>query len=80
MLQNIGQKFALLFAIASYLAAVGCLVAAVLYEPVQTSDPIQASLIASVIFFGGCAIVLHVIARARIKGLVSLKDPENGID
>ncbi|MDZ7663547.1 hypothetical protein [Thiohalophilus sp.] len=77
MQRNIGQKIALLFAIACYLAAVGCLVASVLYEPVQSSDPIQASLIASVIFFGGCAIVLHVIARTRLKGLVSLKDPGN---
>ncbi|MFP3873512.1 MAG: hypothetical protein ACLFQT_03280 [Thiohalophilus sp.] len=77
MQRNIGQKIALLFAVICYLAAIGCLVASVWYEPVKDSDPIQASLIASIIFFGGCGIVLQVIARTRLKGLVSLQDPEN---
>ena len=71
---NIGQKISFFVAIVFYLAAVGC-VAALLYwtGPLGSDHPIIASLSASVVFFLGAGIVLHVIGRAdlpdlRIKG------------
>lgn len=81
MQRNLAQKISLLIAVICYLAALGFLVAVLVYEPTREGDPILASFIASVIFFTGCGIVLHVIARTRLKGLVRLDDdPEKDRD
>ena len=71
---NMGQKISFFIAIVFYLAAVGC-VAAIFYwtGELGSDNPIMASLGASVVFFLGAGIVLHVIGRAdlpdlRIKG------------
>ena len=74
MQSNLAQKISLVIAVLCYLAAAGFTIAALVYEPQKSSDPIHASFMASVIFFVGCGIVLHVIARTRLKGLVSLND------
>ena len=66
-----GQKIAFALAVLCYLAAVGCAVGAAVYDSGRPSDPIQASLMASVVFFIGCGVVLHVIGTARLKGLLS---------
>lgn len=69
--RNLGQKIALTFAGICFLAAAACAVAAVLYESRSPNDAIRASLLASVVFFGGSGIVLYVIGTARLKGLLS---------
>ena len=65
------QKVVYVVAILCYLCAAGCVVAAFLYESAQTNDPIRASLMAAVVFFVGCGVVLHVMATARLKGVLS---------
>jgi len=77
MQRNLAQKISLIIAIFCYLAAGGFLLASLLYEPARSGDPVHASFMASVIFFIGCGIVLHVIARTRLKGLVSFDDQQN---
>ncbi len=77
MERHLGQKIALFFAVLCYLTAVGFAVASLLYESSRPNDPVHASLMASVIFLSGSAIVLHVIARTRLKGLITLQDSEN---
>lgn len=72
MQSNLAQKISLVIAVLCYLAAAAFTIAALVYEPKQSGDPVHASFMASVIFFIGCGIVLHVIARTRLKGLVSL--------
>lgn len=71
MQKNLGQKIAFFFAILSYLAAAGCALGAMLYTSENPYDPIRASLMASVVFFAGCGIVLHVIGTARLKGILA---------
>ncbi len=68
-----GQQVAFAFAIASVVIGTGCTVAAGLIHRGISYDPIRASLIASVFFFYSCAVVLYVIARTRLKGLLSLQ-------
>ncbi|MDR9435955.1 MAG: hemerythrin family protein [Thiohalophilus sp.] len=80
MQRNLAQKISLVIAVLCYLAAAGFTIAALVYEPRQSGDPIHASFMASVIFFIGCGIVLHVIARTRLKGLVSLSAEEEHRD
>ncbi len=65
------QKIVFVVAILCYLAAVACVFAAVLYESAQTNDPVRGSLMAAVVFFLGCGVVLHVMATARLKGVLS---------
>lgn len=72
MERHLGQKIAMWIAVLCYLAAAGFVVASVLYEPTREGDPVLASFMASVIFFAGCGIVLHVIARTHLKGVVSM--------
>ncbi len=64
---NLGQKIAFFVAIVFYIAAFGC-IAAIFYWSGQlgSNHPITASLGASVVFFLGAGIVLHVIGRADI--------------
>lgn len=65
------QKFAFFVAILCYLAAIGCAIGAFVYQSDLPNDPIRASLMASVVFFIGCGVVLHVIGTARLKGILS---------
>jgi hypothetical protein len=74
MKPNLIQKIVFILAWLCYLGAAGFAVAAFAYEPDRSGDPVHASFMASVIFFAGCGIVLHVIARTRLQGLVSLDD------
>jgi len=74
MKPNLVQKIVLLLAWLCYAAAAGFVIATFVYQPERSGDPIHASFMASVIFFAGCGIVLHVIARSRLRGLVSLED------
>ncbi len=71
--KTFGQKIAYFTAMLSFLAAVGCVVAAFLYEPTMEFDPILGSLMASTVFFISVGIVLYVIGTARLKGILSLK-------
>jgi hypothetical protein len=71
MEKTFGQKIAYVIAIICYLAGAGGIVWAVLYQRTGPNDVIHASMMASVIFFIGCGVVLHVIATTRLKGLIS---------
>jgi len=69
--KTLTQKIIFVVAIICYLAAVACVFAAFLYESAQTSDSVRASLMAAVVFFIGCGVVLHVMATARLRGVLS---------
>lgn len=69
--RHLGQKIAFAFAICAYLAAMGCVAVVWMMEFETEQDPIKASLMASVVFFIGCGVVLHVIGKANLKGLLS---------
>lgn len=71
MSRPIGQKIALGFAIFSYLGAVICALGAVFYTDTDPNDAIRAALMASVVFFVGCGVVLQVIGTARLRGVLS---------
>lgn len=71
MTRPLAQKIALVAAMFCYTAAVGCVIAAFVYEGTSDRDPVRASLIASVVFFTGCGVVLQVIGKSRLKGLLS---------
>ena len=71
MKRPIGQKISFAVAILCYMAAAACVLAAFLHPEAQSNDPIRAALMASVVFFVGCGIVLHVIGTARLKGVLS---------
>lgn len=75
MEKHLGQKISFALAILCYLAAAACTAAAILY-PGDANDPIRAAFMASVVFFVGCGIVLHVIGTARLKGLISGDKPD----
>jgi len=72
MTRTWGQKIAFAFAIAAAFAGTGCAIGAELVHRDIPYDPVRASLISSVFFFYSCAFVLHVIARTRLQGLLSL--------
>ena len=76
MEQTFTQKIVMGVAVLCYLAAFGFLLASLFYESRSESDPLHASFMASVIFFVGCGIVLHVIARTRLKGLIKFDEEE----
>ena len=64
------QKVLLTIAAINYLAALGCGIAAALHEGTAAEgDPILASLMASVVFFAGVGIVVHVIASGNLPNL-----------
>jgi cytochrome b subunit of formate dehydrogenase len=71
MEKTLGQKIAYVIAIACYLVGAGGVIWAVLYQTTGPNDVIHASMMASVVFFVGCGVVLHVIATTRLKGLIS---------
>lgn len=35
------------------------------------NDPVRGSLMAAVVFFVGCGVVLHIIGTANLKGVLS---------
>ncbi len=72
MSKPLGQKIAIFFAAVSYVAAVGSAFAAYFAQGMNGHDPVRAAWMASVVFFCGCGIVLHVIGKARLKGIVTL--------
>lgn len=64
MKRTLGRKIALGFAIASFVSAVVTLLAfVVMLGRLGAADAIVASLLASIIFFGGCGIVLYFISQ-----------------
>ena len=71
MKRHFSQTIALAIAALCYLAAVGCAIAAFLHEMSGPNDPVRASLMAAVVFFIGCGIVLQVIGTTRLKGILS---------
>jgi hypothetical protein len=71
MKRHFGQSLAYALAMFCYAAAIATAVAAFFYGSNRPSDPVHASLIAAVVFFLGCGVVLHVIGTARLKGLLS---------
>lgn len=71
MTRPIGQKIALAFAVLCYVAAVGCVLAAIIYTSKGPHDAVRAAFMASVVFFAGCGVVLHVIGTARLQGVLS---------
>ena len=71
MKRHLGQKIAFVAAILCYAAGLGSAVAAFVYEGRAPADPVRASLMAAVVFFVGCGIVLHVIGTARLTGIIS---------
>jgi uncharacterized membrane protein len=77
MRRPIGQKIAYLIAVLCYLLGAACALGVVFYHGEVPQDPVRASLMASVVFFIGCGIVLHVIGTARLAGLLS-GDGETG--
>ena len=67
--QNLAQKISFVLAILSYLTGVGCAIYAVLHGAEELGKPVYASLLASVVFFGGVGVVLHVIGKADLPSL-----------
>lgn len=71
MKKPIGQRISLAIAALCYAAAIACAVAAFVYDGATPADPVRAALMASVVFFVGCGVVLQVIGNARLKGILS---------
>lgn len=68
--RGVGQRVAFGSAVLFYLCAVLCLAGIFLWVgELGGNDPIIASLGASVVFFIGGGIVLHVIGRAKLPHL-----------
>jgi uncharacterized membrane protein YhiD involved in acid resistance len=74
MQRNLGQRIAYVCALLCYGAAVASALGAYLFDSPTPQDPIRASLMASVVFFIGCGVVLHVIGKAKLHGLLSGSD------
>jgi len=62
------QKVLRVIAVMSYIAAVGCGIAAFTLGE-STQNPLVASFMASVVFFVGVGIVLHVIGTVDLPDL-----------
>ncbi|MES9869516.1 MAG: hemerythrin family protein [Sedimenticola sp.] len=62
------QKVLLVIAAISYLSAMGCGIAAS-YLGGGLGDPITASFMASVVFFAGVGVVLHMIGITNLPNL-----------
>jgi len=71
MKKPLGQRIVFALAVLCYAAAVASALAAFLHQGASGGDPVRASLMAAVVFFVGCGIVLHVIGTARLKGVLS---------
>ena len=68
--RGLGQRIAFLSALGFYAGALACLIGlAVQLGPLGHEHPIIASLVASIVFFIGGGIVLHVIGRADLPDL-----------
>ncbi|MBU0751246.1 MAG: hemerythrin family protein [Gammaproteobacteria bacterium] len=74
--KTFGQKISMTFAVLCYIAGLGCAIGAYMYPVKGEYDAIQASLMASIVFFVGCGIVLHAIATTRLRGIVTLSKPD----
>lgn len=62
------QKVLMGVAAVSYVASIGCaMIAAYLAD--GTANPVVASMMASVVFFAGTGIVLHVIGSTNLPSL-----------
>ncbi len=62
------QKVAVVVAYISYVCAGACAIAGSMMEA-KGEDPIFASLMASIVFFLGVGIVLHVMGSANLPNL-----------
>ena len=62
------QKVLTGMAVLSYIAAIGCGITAV-YLSDGSASPVVASMMASVVFFAGVGIVLHVIGSSNLPSL-----------
>ncbi|MBU0500498.1 MAG: hemerythrin family protein [Gammaproteobacteria bacterium] len=62
------QKLLLAIAILSYLAAAACGVGVIFFKD-SLSDPVAASLMASIVFFIGVGVVLQVIGTVNLPDL-----------
>jgi uncharacterized membrane protein len=71
MQRPLGQKIAYFTAMLCYALGVASAIGALFYPSEIAQDPIRASLMASVVFFVGCGVVLHVIGTARLAGVLS---------
>ena len=71
MKKPLAQRIAFVTAVLCYVAGVACALGALLYQSDMSNDPIRASLMAAVVFFVGCGVVLQVIATARLGGVLS---------
>ena len=67
--QSRSQQLVVLLAYASYLAAIVCMFMLYRHPSSGEFDVIDASLIASTIFFTGVGIVLHVIGRTNLPSM-----------
>jgi len=68
--QNRKQRVSVFFAYLFYLAALGCIVAVAWFAWKEGgSSPTVAAFSASVVFFIGAGIVLHVMGRADLPNL-----------
>lgn len=68
--RGLGQRMAFASAMLFYVGALACLIAlAVWLEPLGREHPVIASLAASIVFFIGGGIVLHVIGRVDLPNL-----------
>lgn len=63
------QKLTVLLAYASYLSAIACIVTLYLQSADGVYDSVAASLTASVVFFMGVGIVLHVIGKTDLPSM-----------
>lgn len=71
MHRPIGQKIANVVAMLCYSLGAASTLGAMFYRAEVPQDPVRASLMASVVFFVGCGVVLHVIGTARLAGILS---------
>ena len=62
------QKVLMGTAVISYIAAIGCAIAAG-YLSDGTANPAVANMMASVVIFAGAGIVLHIIGSTRLPSL-----------
>jgi uncharacterized membrane protein len=71
MKKPLAQRIVFVTAVLCYAAGVACALGAFFYQSGTGNDPVRASLMAAVVFFVGCGVVLHVIATARLGGVLS---------
>ncbi len=68
--RKFGQKLAWFFAVFCYLMSVVAITFSFIWKGDHgTEDPIYASALASIFFFGCCGFVLHTIANANLPDM-----------